>query len=216
MRFTPRWLCHCFSQQVIRVGNPGDSSRSDSSELADNFGDGNIFRSSSGVDAYCLPLIFCLEDWIITFLLSHQRVRGQLPPKCLRLVFAVGSSAGVTKSDVRAEEAPLLVKSCPVGRSFVILRGLPRRGLHPWKEEAAASPPSGNPRGPLAGKIAPLMEPTDPSDSTFGVGHRSHKRHPRKVGQGRTLKHMAVIPSAKRELTNTNTKELCKYSFSPE
>lgn len=56
---------------------------------------------------------------------------GLSPAKCLRLAFAAGSGAGVTKSDVRAEEAPPLVKSCPLGWSFVALRSLPRRGLHP-------------------------------------------------------------------------------------
>lgn len=74
MGFTPRWLCHCFSQLVIRVGNPGDSSWSDSSALSDDFGDRSIFRNSSIVDAHCLPPICPLKDCIITFLLAHQRI----------------------------------------------------------------------------------------------------------------------------------------------
>lgn len=65
--FTPHQLCHCFSHLVIRAGNLGDSSCSDSSELAASFGNGIIFRSSSGVALCCFPPIFCLEDWITTF-----------------------------------------------------------------------------------------------------------------------------------------------------
>lgn len=91
MQFTPCWLCHCFRQLVIRVGKPGDSSCLESSELSDNFGDGTTFRNSSGVGVQCLPLICCLEDWIITFFsftpkVSHHSVaskqRKRFLPRC--------------------------------------------------------------------------------------------------------------------------------------
>lgn len=182
---------------------------------------------------------------------------GLSPAKYVCLVFAMGSSAGVAKSTVLikgpagswAKEAPLFVKSCTVGGSFVALHSLPWRGLHPLREEAgeeaAASPRSGNPCNPLLlgpkmallqhvphcwvscslaspapacwcpevrnpaspasscpvflcpwpclGEAPPTEHPWQllqvvlgqtPSDSTFGVGHHSHKRHPRNVGQG--------------------------------